>query len=210
MYFGLISSRGSGSDVPDHSFARPGRPAGDMILWLLLATLGVGFAACFVLYFVLRTSGKATPPPDVIRLPAGIWLSTGLMLCSSGAIHAARWYASRGFRRPLVWAVIVALLLGGAFLWSQYAIWLQLFDAGIWRSTGGAAQMNLFHGMFFIFSGFHFAHVIGGLVALSVVLGRALARRYSRVNFAGVSRAAIYWHFVDGVWLAVVLVLLIA
>jgi cytochrome c oxidase subunit III len=57
------------------------------------------------------------------------------------------------------------------------------------------------YGMIFFFVLVHAAHVLGGMIYLAIVTHRALDGRYDHENYVGVKHAAMYWHFLDVVWL---------
>jgi cytochrome c oxidase subunit 3 len=71
------------------------------------------------------------------------------------------------------------------------------------------AASNLYAFTFFMLTGLHAAHVVGGVVLLAVVLGRALGGRYGSGRHAGVTYAAMYWHFLDAIWLLLFAVLVV-
>ena len=89
----------------------------------------------------------------------------------------------------------VAIALGAGFVGVQWVVWRQLWAAGLLPSTG--AYGSVFYGL----TTLHAAHVAAGLVVLLVVLVRALMGVYTEHNVVRVRVAAMFWHFVDAVWL---------
>ena len=159
---------------------------------LFLASELMFFAGLFASYFFLRarTSPWPTERADLETLPAAI--ATGLLVASSGTfqlgVRAAR---GRNVNRFRAWTV-ATFLLGSAFLAMQAREWTRLpFEV----STD--AYGTLFYGM----TGFHGLHVIGGLILMVVVLGRAAQGAYRDGEIRGIEATAYYWHFVDVVWL---------
>ncbi|MCB0198320.1 MAG: cytochrome c oxidase subunit 3, partial [Anaerolineae bacterium] len=67
-------------------------------------------------------------------------------------------------------------------------------------NDGIVISSNLFTASFFTATGFHGFHVVAGLVALSIVLGLALARDYKPGHSRALEAISLYWHFVDVVW----------
>jgi cytochrome c oxidase subunit 3 len=166
-----------------------------MAMKLFLASLGVLFAASIVGYLVVRSRSEAWPPPDMPHLPAGLWLSTLILLVSSGTIQFALASIRRDRKTALSAGMSLTLLLGVAFLVTQAINWLRLIDAHVTP----AAHMFAF--TFFMLTGLHAAHVIGGLIALAIVTTKALRRRYADDYHPGVIYCTMYWHFLDAVWL---------
>jgi cytochrome c oxidase subunit III len=159
---------------------------------LFLASELMFFGGLFAAYFFIRAGTSPWPPDaaDLETLPAAI--ATAMLVASSGTfqlgVRAARTGNLRGFR---VWTV-VTFVLGVAFLGIQAREWTHLpFEV----STN--AYGTLFYGM----TGFHGLHVIGGLVLMLVVLGRAAQGAYHGGEVTGIEATAYYWHFVDVVWL---------
>jgi cytochrome c oxidase subunit 3 len=68
---------------------------------------------------------------------------------------------------------------------------------------------NLYGFTFYMLTGLHAAHVIGGLALLAIVTVRAFCGRYSANAHAGVLYSTMYWHFLDGVWLVMFAVMLL-
>jgi len=181
-----------------------GLSAGRLIMLLFLASLGMGFAAVLVFYFVMRSRATAWPPPGTPPLPAGLWLSTVLLIGTSASLLVAR-HSLRQERAPAAArALLIALLAGLAFLFSQIANWWLAWAANL------PPGRNMFSITFYLLTGLHAAHIIGGLVPLAVVTARALRGRYSAAHHAGVTYCAMYWHFLDAVWLVIFAALLLS
>ncbi|MGE5235262.1 MAG: cytochrome c oxidase subunit 3 [Acidobacteriota bacterium] len=161
---------------------------------LLVASLSMLFAASIVGYVVIRSRSAIWPPAGSPPLPGGLWLSTVLLLISSGTMCAATMAARRDAQRQLRVGLLLTTLLGVGFLASQTANWSALVARHL---TPG---LNLFGFTFFLLTGLHAAHVVGGLVPLSVVTVRAWKGRYSAAFHPGVRYCALYWHFLDVVW----------
>lgn len=181
-----------------------GLSSGRLIMLLFLASLGMGFAAVLVFYFVMRSRAAVWPPPGTPPLPAGLWLSTVLLIGTSASLLVAR-HSLRQERAPAAArALLIALLAGLAFLFSQIANWWLAWAANL------PPGRNMFSITFYLLTGLHAAHIIGGLVPLAVVTARALRGRYSAAHHAGVTYCAMYWHFLDAVWLVIFAALLLS
>ena len=154
--------------------------ANELLLLAILASVVMLFAGFTSAYLIRRTGIDWRRAP----LPAILWFNTVVLLASSATIELAR----RGGSRRWISATLV---LGLAFLAGQLAAWRVLVTQGIFVSTHP-------HGSFiYMLSAVHGVHLLGGIIAL--VYATALQRN--------VGLCATYWHFVDGVWLYVLMML---
>ncbi len=105
--------------------------------------------------------------------------------------------------RALCQYLLATLMIGGLFLALQTFNWLEFFNA-IQKVT---IVEGPYKAMFFVLTGLHAAHVVGGLIPLSIVLHNAKAGRYSRNFHPGVRYVTIYWHFLDVIWIVLFLLI---
>jgi cytochrome c oxidase subunit 3 len=164
----------------------------------------VGVAATCASIFALFTAlviayyWRSRTPPfwEPIELPTTLWLSTGLILASSLTFEGARRVFRHGRWRLASNLLLVTASLGAAFVASQLTAWRQLVRHGVYMAQ------NPHSSFFYLFTGLHAAHLIGGMVALFVVvLGRSKRRELVDV-------VAFYWHFLGLLWGALFTVLL--
>lgn len=184
-------------------------------IWFI-SGLGMLFGALMLGYIAIRLSRRDDVPIGALHLPHLLWLSTALVLIASATIQAAV-IAIRRERQDLLRAwLVVTLIVGVLFcvvqvpslgsLVRQHLDAMHAFDAGggggfyEGRMTGTVAPQPFF-GIIFAFILIHAAHVIGGLVQLVLVLRGAFAGRYDHEFYNPVKHTAIYWHFLDVVWL---------
>jgi cytochrome c oxidase subunit III len=197
-----MSTRSTPFTDPQERFA-----AGMLGMRIFLLSLGVLFGASVIGYVTIRMVAPpatgALPP-----LPRGLWLSTLLLLAGSATVHGALQAARQDLQERLQACLTVTALLGVSFLAVQGVCWIAW--AGPMREAlRGAGATYLLTG-FYVLTGLHGLHVIAGLVPLLVVTRRAWAGRYSAQNHAGVSYIAMYWHFLDAVWLVLFATLLLS
>src|SRR5580704_17380650 len=194
----LLSNRAEKTDqvvvlpvsLEDPSFSPPG-----LYRVGLVATL----ISIFVFFFslVLAYYWRSSRPPfwAPIPLPETLWTSTVLILLSSFTFEAARRVFRRGKWRLASHLLIATACLGARFLASQITAWRQLVRHGAFLAQ------NPHSSFFYLFTGLHAAHLVGGLVALFVVL---LAKSKKREL---VDVVTYYWHFLGVLWLALFAVL---
>lgn len=172
---------------------------------LFLASLAMGFGALFVAWFIMRGRAETWPPPGTPPLPHGLWLSTALILCSSGTMQWALSSVRRGRLSTLRWTMLATTLLAVGFVISQVANW------GLAVAAEMPPGLNMFTVLFYLLTGLHALHIVGGLVPLSIVTAKTFAGAYTATHHAGVGYCAMYWHFVDAVWvLMFVLIVLVS
>jgi cytochrome c oxidase subunit 3 len=129
-----------------------------------------------------------------VHLPFVVWPNTGILLASSFTLEAARRRLLQadhgGFRK--FW--MVTTVLGFLFVAGQLIAWRQLVAQGIYIASNQASSF------FYIFTGAHAVHLLGGVGALLYVL----AREFKEANVSRSTAAEIasyYWHFMDGLWI---------
>jgi cytochrome c oxidase subunit 3 len=185
----------AGGDDGDDSGKRrgPQRPSSRRYataIVIAIVSIVMFFMAMASAYIYLRANSSRWVP---LHLPWIIWVNTALLLLSSGAMELARRRLALAdvaqFRR--LWAV--ATTLGVLFLIGQLVAWRQFVLAGFYVSTNQASSF------FYIFTGLHGLHLLGGICALLYVSFRKFEKaKVSRVVAAEV--ASYYWHFMDGLW----------
>jgi len=129
-----------------------------------------------------------------VHLPFVVWPNTGILLASSFTLEAARrrlFLADlHGFQKFWLFTTV----LGFLFVGGQLIAWRQLVAQGIYIASNQASSF------FYIFTGAHAVHLLGGVCALLYVLVRKFKETtVSRSTAAEV--ASYYWHFMDGLWI---------
>lgn len=159
-------------------------------VWFLLAAITMLFVAFTSTYLARRAEADWVPIPA----PRILWFNTAVLLLSSGALERARRALRRGHLQGLRHGMLGATLLGSTFLAGQLFAWRQLVQQGIFL------QGSPHSAFFYLLSGAHGVHLLGGIVALALVTWSAWKGRYSPLNTDAVDLCATYWHFLDGLW----------
>lgn len=174
----------------------PAPDAGPFGVAWFLASLGMLFAASIIGYLAVRVPAAEAWGQGLPSLPQLLWASTGVLLVSSATMHAALVGARRGAQGQLRWGLYLTDALGVVFLVLQVVAWGQLYE------RAGAPALKTLYGMTFYFlTVLHALHVIGGLVPLGITTYKAQRGRYGPEQSQGVLMCAMYWHFLDVVWL---------
>lgn len=156
------------------------------------------FAGLFAAYFNVRAAAPAWPPADMadkLHILPLVGPATVLLILSSFTCQIGVWAIRRNDRRGLVRAIGITFVLGVTFLVLQAIDYALLYEEGL-RLDAGA-----FGTTYYTLTGFHGAHVLGGVLMLGVVLYRGMAGQFSSRHHDMVEATSMYWHFVDVVWI---------
>ena len=157
---------------------------------LFVASEAMFFAAFFGAYF---TANNVWPPKGIpipkIGLPA---VATAMLVSSSFVLQAGVRAIRRGDAKALERWLGLTILLGVGFLV------LQLRD---YAHTGFGIHDGIYPSLFYVMTSLHMAHVFGGVLFLALVLAQSRTGQLSMVRHEPVEAGAIYWHFVDVVWI---------
>ncbi len=175
---------------------------GKLGMWVFLAADAMSFGALLAGYGALRYGSMDWPLPSSVLGIALTAFMTFLLICSSVTMVLALAAIQRGDLRGLRTFLSLTILGGLMFLGMQAYEWTHLIHRGLTLS-GNPFGAALFGTTFFIITGFHGAHVTGGVIYLSCYLVRALLGRVTQANANAIEIAALYWHFVDLVWILV-------
>ena len=160
----------------------------------LIATEASLFAYLLFSYYsvaVQRGAAWSPEPHPSLRLSGP---NTIVLLASSVAV----WWGEQGSKHARKGQHLLGLgagiLLGIAFL---------IVQAFEWKAKSFSLQTGSYGSLFFVITGFHMAHVIAGVAILIAIFGWSAAGKFTPRRHASVSISAVYWHFVDAVWLCV-------
>jgi cytochrome c oxidase subunit III len=174
-------------------------------VWIGIAAIAMSFAA-YTSAFVVRRGGA--PDWQHLSLPPILYLNTLVLLASSMTLERGRrlltadaqWRTAATSRAP-GW-LRLTLGLGLLFLLGQLIAWRQLAAQGLYLSSGPSS------GFFYLLTALHGLHLLGGIIALIYAMHRV--RLPAPVLPSGVVDAtALYWHFMDGLWLYLLLLLIL-
>ena len=160
---------------------------------VFLASECMFFSALFAIYFTLRAINVGPWPPEGVDLPIPrALIFTLLLVASSGTMQMAVRAIARNHKKNFRRWMVASAILGIAFLTNQLG-----FE---WREATFTPSSHAFGSLFFTMTGFHAAHVTGGILAMAVMLGRSGATRFGARDLPSVEVVSYYWHFVDVVW----------
>jgi cytochrome c oxidase subunit 3 len=196
------------AQVPRSPGSRPNLVSVGTIIWLSSELMF--FAALFAMYFTIRSvdKGQGLPWPAVHLDVALSSVNTIVLVLSSVTCQMGVFAVERGQVRRT--GSIFSVMNWGLREW-----YVLSFLMGLWFVLGQAYEYfslvrddhltlssSNYGSVFFIPTGFHGLHVIGGLIAFIFLLGRTYAaRRFTREQQISAIVVSYYWHFVDVVWI---------
>jgi cytochrome c oxidase subunit 3 len=174
-------------------------------MFMFIGTEAMLFGSFFAAYFFVRVvnpdASTITPekwavwPPAPFEFPVFVaGINTCILVTSSFTMHWALQSIKRNNRRGLQAGLVLTILMGTAFLLTQF---IEYAHVGFNTSDGAFASV------FFGLTGLHGAHVLVGLILLTIAALRAFRGHYSPEHHHGVELPGIYWHFVDVMWIVV-------
>jgi cytochrome c oxidase subunit 3 len=168
----------------------------------------LGLASILMLFvalssaYVMRQGGSLDWHP--IALPPLLLPNTFLLLLSSMTFELARKAAKGHFDNAFRRWMSLTTLLGVLFVLGQVVIWRSLAAQGIYLGS------NPHSSFFYLLTGAHGVHLLGGIVALGYVTFRAwFSRGWVLAGRTAVDVTALYWHFMDGLWIYLFLLLFV-
>jgi len=166
-------------------------------MWVGLASILMLFVALTSAYIVRGVPALNGGLDDwvPIEMPRVLWLTTTLLLLSSVSVELARRALGRNdYTRFRAW-ISLTTLFGVAFLAGQLIAWRQLAAQGVYINSHPHSSF------FYLLTSLHGLHLLGGVIALAYVTVAALRMRIGFKGRTAVNVTAIYWHFMDGLWI---------
>lgn len=157
-------------------------------LWLFILSDTFVFAGLFVARFYLLGTGVR---PEVNQLLG--FAITIILLVSSFFMYRAETAASLGNQKSFLRNLMVTLLLGTIFLIGVVGV--------EWQITPFGPSENSTWSLFFTMTGMHALHVLSGLIFLAIIYRNGRRGMYTEERHFAVEAAAVYWHFVDVIWI---------
>ena len=181
-------------------------PSARMIgMWLFLAALTMLFLAAMLGYVLIRLNSTNRPTADAIHIPWSFALSTLAIIASSFTLEKAVRYAKANRIKATQTCLQITLVLTLLFIGIQTPGMLGLLST----HQLSPEQGNTLYGLVFVLILLHALHVLGGLVALIITIVRTDEAGSSTGDVTPLRSLAIYFHFLDGVWIIMLLIFVI-
>lgn len=168
------------------------------MLWVSMISMTMMFAGLTSAYVVSRKRDDWVS----FDLPDAFLISTFLIVLSSITFFLAKRNLKKGKQNLSTLLLITTFILGSAFVFFQIQGFNELINAGLFfTGEQSTVKSSFIYGI----TGAHIAHVIAGLIVLTVVLINHLQGKYKPTNYLGLELGEIFWHFVDGLWVYLIL-----
>lgn len=189
---------------------RPNVVAIGTIVWL--GSEVMFFAGLFAIYFTLRSTSPElwAAETSILNVPFALTITIILVLSSVtaqfGVFAAERMQPRRTGWKPSQWGMVewffLSFALGAMFVTGQ------VFEYATLVSEHVSISSNSYGSAFYITTGFHGLHVLGGLIAFLLIIGRAYSvKNFGHKEATSAIVVSYYWHFVDVVWIGLFLVI---
>jgi cytochrome c oxidase subunit 3 len=170
-----------------------------MMLWFGIVSLLMAFAGWTSAYIV---SSKREDWLSNIELPSSFYISTAIIILSSFTYIMAKKAIQKDAKKAATNWLLITLGLGVAFIGFQFNGFSQLVAQGYYF-TGPTSSIKMSY--IFLIAAVHIAHVIAGIISLLVVLYNQFKGKYSATEYLGLSLGATFWHFLDLLWVYLIL-----
>ena len=164
------------------------------LLWIGIVSIIMLFSGLTSAYVVRADNGNWL----VFELPSIAIISTAVIIASSFTMFLAQMAIKKDKQKATSIYLLLTLLLGLAFTYTQYLGWKELTLQGIYFL---GKYSNASGSFLYLIAVVHLLHLFGGLIALLITLFRSLKNRYSSQDYLGIELSAIYWHFLDLLWI---------
>jgi cytochrome c oxidase subunit 3 len=177
-------------------------------MWLFLVTEVLLFGGLFVGYGIMHAKHPAAflAAHHHLNRTMGA-LNTVVLLTSSFTMVMGVWAAQTSRKKLLILFLILTLLCAGTFLGVKFFEYQHKFEEGLLPGTFYTHQGDtvpgqfMFFSFYFLMTGLHGFHVIGGMCAITWLLVRAIRGDFSASYYGPVDLVGLYWHLVDLIWI---------
>ena len=167
-------------------------------LWVGIASIVMMFAGLTSAYIVKRNQANWI----TFDLPPMFWYSTAVIIASSITLYLSGIAFKQRDMPRYRSLVVVTLVLGLLFIGMQVIGFSQLWEKGITLTS------NVSFSFLYVIVGLHAVHVIGGVIALVILFLNAFSKKVRNYNTMPLEVISTYWHFVDALWLYLLIFLL--
>jgi len=169
-------------------------------MWIAIGGIVMLFAAFTSAMVVRKGLGNDWSP---FELPVVLWASTAALLASSFTLEAARRAMWRGVEEKLRRWIGITAGLGAVFLGCQLLAWNELASRGLYVASTPNSSF------FYLLTATHGLHLAGGVLAMGYTVLRVWRNRPWITREATVEATTLYWHFMDGLWVYLFVLLMV-
>ncbi len=178
-------------------------------MWLFMATEILLFGGLFVGYGLMQAKYPDAWVAAHHHLQRSLGaLNTIVLLVSSFTMVLGVWAASQSKRKLLIVCLLLTLMCAGIFLGVKYVEYSHKYHDGLLpgkffdtKEHPFPEHQNIFFSFYFMMTGLHGLHILGGMGAITWVLIGALKGKYNSNYYTPVDLVGLYWHLVDLIWI---------
>ena len=170
------------------------RKSAKPMLWVSMISMTMMFAGLTSAYVVSRKRDDWVS----FDLPSAFYISTLLIILSSVAFMLAKYFIKKDNRQLTSIFLVSTLILGVGFVVFQLEGFKQLFNSGlVFAGAQSTVKSSFIYGITLA----HLAHIAAGIIVLLVVIINHFKNKYSAKDSLGLELGAVFWHFVDILWI---------
>jgi len=170
------------------------RKSAKPMLWVSLISMVMFFAGLTSAYVISMQREDWVS----FDLPTAFYTSTVVILLSSITLYLSFRFLKKDKLQPSFLLLVITFLLGIAFVWLQYVGFNELKSSGLYfTGPESTVSTSFIIGITFL----HVIHLIAGIIVLLVVIYNHYKKKYSSADTLGFELGAIFWHFVDVLWI---------
>ena len=178
----------------EQEYKQAKRKSAKPMLWVSMISMTMMFAGLTSAYVVSRKRSDCVS----FDLPNAFYISTVLIILSSITFILAKAFIKKDNRKLTTVTLLSTLILGLGFIYYQFQGFNQLFDAGlVFAGAESTVKSSFIYGITLA----HLAHIAAGIIVLLVVLVNHFNKKYTSKDSLGLELGAIFWHFVDILWI---------
>ena len=169
------------------------RKSAKALLWIGIISMIMFWAGLTSAYIVRQNAGNWR----IFQVPPMFIISTAMIVLSSITFLFVQSSVTKNNSKGIILGTLATLILGFIFMGCQYLGWKDLFNHGI---VLGGKYSNPSGSFFILFVLAHWAHLLGGIISLIIVLINSLRKKYTAENALGIELCGLYWHFLSVLW----------
>jgi cytochrome c oxidase subunit 3 len=131
------------------------------------------------------------------QIPTAFYISTVVILCCSVTFHLAKKVIQKDNRNATTSFLLATLALGILFVILQFVGFRQIVDSGYYFTGSASSITSTF---LYVVTILHLAHLAGGIISLLIIIYNHFKQKYNSTQTLGIELGAMYWHFLDFLW----------
>ncbi len=164
------------------------------MLWISMVSMAMLFAGFTSAIIVSKAGNENWIYFDI---PIWFYISTIVILVSSVSMHLAKKFIEKDNNKLAIKFLIITIILGLLFALSQFFVWQTLVKSDVFFTGNKSTASSSF---FYLIVAVHLLHLLGGIIALIITTIKTALNKYSAKDMLGIELCAIFWHFLDILW----------